>query len=87
MYSQGAKAFQTVGSFFCLTINSQTDQSVKRAEKRLRAIIDTQFVNDRVDNPSSTTLSDETVDELAKSIDRDPVLHLIKLHGCQGGVL
>ena len=60
---------------------------MKRAEKRLRAIIDTQFVNDRVDNPSSTTLSDETVDELAKSIDRDPVIPLIKLHGCQGGVL
>ena len=142
LYNQGAKAFQSVGTFFgygneeeqregsgsdedverqnddwedirdesakqmlanlalegevILHIYGQTDHSVKRAEKRLKAIIDTQFVNDEVDNPSITTLSDETVDELetfAKShqvdidIECDPVLHFIKLHGCQGDVL
>ena len=79
-----------------LHIYGQTDYSMKRAERRLRAIIDTQFVNDKVDNPSITTLSDETVDELetfAKShqvdidIERDPALHFIKLRGCQGDVL
>ena len=142
LYNQGAKAFQTVGSFFgyrneeeqgegsgsdedvegqdddwvdirdksakqmlanlslesevILHIFGQTDHSVKRAEKKLRAIIDTQFVNDEVDNPSISTLSDEAVDELEKfaksrqvdiDIERDPVLHFIKFHGCQSDVL
>ena len=79
-----------------LHIYGWTDQSVKQAEERLRAIIDEEFVNDEVDNPSISALSDETVDQLEKfaksrqvdiDIERDPVLHFVTLHGSQGDVL
>ena len=77
-------------------IYGDTDHAVNRAEKRLRATIDTQFVNEDIIDPNITALSDSTVSELedfAKShnvdidIDRDPSLHSIKLHGCLEDVL
>ena len=77
-------------------IYGETDHAVNRAEKRLRATIDTQFVNEDIIDLNITALSDSTVIELkdfAKShnvdidIDRDPSLHSIKLHGCLEDVL
>ena len=79
-----------------ISIYGQTDQSVKRAEKQLRAIIDTRFVTEEIDNPGIMTLSCDNISDLedfAKShtvdivIDRDPSLHFIRIHGCQSDVL
>ena len=73
-----------------------SDMSVKRAEKRLREIIDTQFVTEEVDDPIVASLSSATVEELKEcasshqvdiDVDCDPVLHFIKIHGCHGDVL
>ena len=77
-------------------IYGETDHAVNRAEKRLRATIDTQFVNEGIIDPNITALSDSTVSELqdfAKShnvdidIDCEPSLHSIKLYGCLEDVL
>ena len=79
-----------------IRIYGQTDQSVKRAEKQLRAIIDTRFVTEEIDNPGITRLSHDNINDLedfAKShtvdiiIDCDPSLHFIRIHGCQSDVL
>ena len=77
-------------------IYGETDQTVNRAEKRLRANIDTEFITEYIVDPSITALPDSTVNELIESskthnvdieIDRHPLLHSIKLHGCLEDVL
>ena len=79
-----------------IRIYGETDQTVNRAEKRLRAHIETEFITENIDNPSIASLSDSTVNELIESskirnvdieIDRHPLLHSIKLHGCLEDVL
>ena len=79
-----------------LHIYGETEHSVVRAEKRLRAIIDTQFISEDVIDEKIVGLSDFTTRELESlakehnvdiDIDQDPAIYTIKLHGCQQDVL
>ena len=79
-----------------LRIYGETDHSVMRAEKRLRAIIDTQFISEDVIDEKIVGLSDFTTRELESlakehnvniDIDRHPSIYTIKLHGCRQDVL
>ncbi len=76
-------------------IYGESEESVKMAEKRLRANIDTQFVNDKIENPIIQDIPESICMKLelcARShnvklnIDRDPVLHCIEFRGCQKDV-
>ena len=77
-------------------IYGETEQSVMRAEKQLRAIIDTQFINEEIVDEKIVSLTDLTaskLESLAKKhhvdidIDRHPSIYTIKLHGCLQDVL
>lgn len=79
-----------------ICVYGASSQSVKQAEKRLRAIIDTTFITEDIDNPHITELPSSAINTLqtfAKDhsvdihIDSDPAIHSIKLHGCQSDVL
>ena len=79
-----------------LYIYGEIDHYVMRAEKRLRAIIETQFINEDVIDEKIVGLSDFTtrkLESLAKKhhvnidIDRHPSICTIKLHGCLQDVL
>ena len=79
-----------------LHIYGKTEHSVTRAEKRLRAIIDTQFISEDVIDEKIVGLSDFTTRELESlakkhnvdiDIDRHPSIYTIKLYGCQEDVL
>ena len=85
----------TDDSAVILCIYGETDSSVKRAEKRLLAIIDTCFVTEEIDDDSVTELRKSAILELEKfakshhvdiDIDTDTDIHTIKLHGCQRDV-
>ena len=79
-----------------LCIYGETDQSVKRAEKRLLAIIDTVFITEEINDPKITSFSESGKMELLEfakrlhvdvEIDCDPCVYSVKLHGCQRDVL
>ncbi len=79
-----------------ISIYGENQQSVGRAEKHLRAIIETQFVTEEFVDQNVTYLSDSEVSKLenyAKSrqvdihIDRDFGLNSVRIHGCQKDVL
>ena len=79
-----------------LHIYGETEHSLMRAEKRLRAIIDTQFISEDVIDEKIVGLSDFTTRELESlakdhnvdiDIDRHPSIYTIKLHGCHQDVL
>ena len=89
-------ASSSLDSEITMCIYGESDQSVKRAEKRLTAIIDTQFVNEEVNDSNINALPQSAIDDLTAfanernvdiDIDNDPAIHTIKLHGCQSDVM
>ena len=79
-----------------LSIYGETKQCVGRAEKRLRSLIDTQFVTDEINDENVSHLTDATVAKLKTlantrnvdiDVDRELDLHSITLHGCQSDVM
>ena len=79
-----------------LSIYGETKQCVGRAEKRLRTLIDTQFVTDEINDENVSHLTDATVAKLKTlantcnvdiDVDRELDLHFITLHGCQSDVM
>ena len=79
-----------------LCIYGETNQSVKRAEKRLLAIIETHFVTEEINDPKIASFSESGKMELLEfakrlqvdiEIDCDLCVYSVKLHGCQKDVL
>lgn len=79
-----------------LYIYGETEQTVGRAAKKIQSTIDTSFVTENIDDASIAEFTSETISELKSfaydrsvniDIDRDEVLHLVKLHGCLQDVL
>ena len=89
-------ANSTRDSEVTMCIYGESEQAVKRADKRLKAIIETQFINEDVDDSNIIELPQSALDSLTAlahernvdiDIDIDPAIHTIKLHGCHNDVM